>query len=617
MYFSTTDDSLDLQKIQDDITFLRNCFIEMLRDLGEEEIIRQLEGDHDSDADPDKLSKAFSLYFQLITIVEENAAVQLRRKLENKHGPDRISGLWGRTLSDLKKMDRSAEEIAAALPGIRIEPVLTAHPTESKRSTVIDQLRTIYLLMVKRENQVWTANEKEQIAEDIRVALSRLWKTGQVFLQKPSIQDELRNILHYLKNVFPEVLPLLDQRLRDAWVHTGFDPALVEKRRQLPAVSFGNWVGGDRDGHPFVTDEVTEHTLYQLRKEALSLIHGDLVDLARKISISANEVTIPGFFRDRLERLRSMTGQAGAGAFERNPQEPWRQYVNLMITRLPIDGSGNPLIDLTEEYFYRRTEELQEDLDILGESLIEINARRIARVDVEPIARKTATFGFHMASLDIRQNSRFHDAALSQLMQAAGVEDAESFADWSEKQRLAFLSKELETARPFVRHRHGIGKEADAVLACYRILYRYARRYGTRGIGSLIVSMTRSLSDLLVVYLLAREAGLLITGKDGMACMFPVVPLLETIDDLERGPQILDDFLGHPVTQRSLQLQKELSDGRAVTRELLLPPVSDSTPGSGAAAPGDSERSASPPRRKAASGDRIQKVSLTPACTSR
>ncbi|TVQ71091.1 MAG: phosphoenolpyruvate carboxylase [Balneolaceae bacterium] len=571
MYFSTTDDSLDLQKIQDDITYLRNCFIDMLRDLGEEDVIRHLEGDHDAEADPDKLSKAFSLYFQLITIVEENAAVQLRRKLENMHGPERISGLWGRILHDLKKTGHSAEDIAAALPDIRIEPVLTAHPTESKRSTVIDQLRAIYLLMVKRENKVWTPNEKEQIAEEIKVALSRLWITGQVFLQKPSIQDELRNVMHYLKNVYPVVLPLLDQRLRDAWKHTGFDPSLIENRRQLPGVSFGNWVGGDRDGHPFVTDKVTEHTLYELRKQALSLIRTDLVNLARKISISSNEVTVPGFFRDHLEHLRTLTGRAGVAGLARNPREPWRQFVNLMLSRLPIDDTGNPLTELTEERYYRRAEQLQEDLDVLCDSLIEINSRRIARVDVEPIARKVASFGFHMASLDIRQNSRFHDAALSQLMQAAGIEDAGHFTDWPEERRLSFLNEELSTARPFLRHRHGLGKEADAVLACYRILYRHVRRYGTRGIGALIVSMTRSLSDLLVVYLLAREAGLLISGKDGMACIFPVVPLLETIEDLERGPGIVDAFLSHPVTQRSLMLQKELSGGHAVTRDLLLP----------------------------------------------
>jgi len=234
MYFSTTDDSLDLQKIQDDITYLRNCFIDMLRDLGEEDVIRKLEGDHDAKADPDKLSKAFSLYFQLITIVEENAAVQLRRKLENMHGPVRISGLWGRILHDLKKTGHKAEDIAAALPDICIEPVLTAHPTESKRSTVIDQLRAIYLLMVKRENQVWTTNEREQIAEEIKVALSRLWKTGQVFLQKPSIQDELRNVMHYLKNVFPVVLPLPAMEDGTGFPAETVDPGRVAKCNALP-----------------------------------------------------------------------------------------------------------------------------------------------------------------------------------------------------------------------------------------------------------------------------------------------------------------------------------------------------------------------------------------------
>ncbi len=571
MYFSTTDDSIDLQKVQDDISYLHQCFIDMLRDLGEHQVICQLEGDHEAEADPDKVSKAFSLIFQLTNIVEENAAAQLRRKLEDQHGLERISGLWGRILQNLKKKNRSANDIASELSKIRIEPVLTAHPTESKRSTVIDQLRAIYLLMVKRENQVWTKNEKKRIAEDIKVALSRLWKTGQVFLQKPSIHDELRNILHYLKNVFPKVLPLLDQRLREAWVHAGFDPSLIEKREQLPRVSFGNWVGGDRDGHPYVTDKVTEYTLQRLRSEALHQIRNDLIDLARKISISSHEVSVPGFFSDHLEHLQKVIGEHSKNAMERNTEEPWRQYVNLMQLRLPLDDLRQPLTSTEEDRYYSRTEELQHDLKILADSLTEIKAYRIARADVEPVARKAACFGFHMASLDIRQNSKFHDKALSQLMQAAGMEDAKNFEYWSEERRLAFLNEELKTARPFVRHRIGLGDEADAVLACYRVLYRHVRRYGTRGIGSLIVSMTRSLSDLLVVYLLAREAGLMVSGKNGLASLFSVVPLLETIEDLGQGPQILDDFLSHPVTRRSLNVQKELSDGRVVTHELLIP----------------------------------------------
>jgi len=293
MYFSTTDDGIELGKIQDDLTFLHNCYVEMLREIGENDVANAIEKGSHPTAGSEKISKAFSLYFQFITIAEENAAVQLRRKLEDKYGLARISGLWGKTMQDLYHQKRSAQDILSELPNIKIEPVLTAHPTESKRSTVIDQLRLVYLLMVKRENQMWTENEKNQIQEEIIAAMQRLWNTGQVFLHKPSIQDELRNIMHYLTNVFPEVVPVLDQRLRDAWKSAGFNPKLLDDYRTLPKINFGNWVGGDRDGHPFVTDHVTRETLMKLRKKALHLLRNDLSGLAQKLSISTFEVKPP------------------------------------------------------------------------------------------------------------------------------------------------------------------------------------------------------------------------------------------------------------------------------------------------------------------------------------
>ncbi|MCA1801455.1 MAG: phosphoenolpyruvate carboxylase [Rhodothermaceae bacterium] len=561
MYFSTTDDSIELQKISDDLTFLHECYIRMLQETGEDEIASVLAGKPGKDADSEKLSKAFTLYFQLITIVEENAAIQLRRRLEDEFGLARISGLWGKTLQDLKESGLTGEMIAAKLPSARIEPVLTAHPTESKRSTVIDQLRTIYLLMVKRENSMWTENEKKQIESEIMAALQRLWVTGQVFLQKPAIEDELRNVMHYLSNVFPKVLPMLDQRLREGWLETGFDPALLDGTHHLPKISFGNWVGGDRDGHPFVTDDVTRETLIKLRKQALLQLRADLSALARKISISSFEVTVPAILEDRLESMKVTAGEASEAAVSRNPDEPWRQFLNLMQDLLPLDENDVPLYKPDSGRYYQSAEEVLADLKILSRSLHEIHAGLIARQDVEPVERKTEAFGFHLASLDIRQNSKFHDAALSQLLQAAGIEDGENFADWPEEKRVDFLNRELMTSRPFVRHRHGLGTEADAVLACYRVLFKYIQHYGGHGIGSLIVSMTRSLSDLLVVYLLCREAGLVQMQPDGMAFMLPVVPLFETIGDLRAGPGILDRFLSHPATKRSLAYRSQHTDG--------------------------------------------------------
>ncbi len=568
MYFSTTDDSIELQKIQDDLTFLTGCYTEMLRNLGEDDVADKLTGDHEKEADPEKLSKAFSLYFQLITIVEENAAVQLRRKLENQYGLSRISGLWGRTLKDLKENNVSEDEITRVISKSRVEPVLTAHPTESKRSTVIDQLRAIYLLMVRREYEVWTKYELQKMRMDIIAALQRLWFTGQVFLQKPSLQDERRNVLHYLNNVFPVVVPHLDQRLRDAWQEAGFTPEKLVDRKMLPNISFGNWVGGDRDGHPFVTSDVTQDTFLELRSSALNLLKNHLSTLAQKISISSYEIDPPAFFTDRISEMAEKAGPAGVAALNRNPKEPWRQFLNLTQELLPL-VDGTPIEEPDPARYYKDETELVEDLDLLAKTLSEIGAENIMRKDVEPVARIAETFGFFLARLDIRQNSAFHDKALAQLLDAAGIEDGASFPEWPIEKKISFLNEELKTGRPFVRHRNGIGTECDAVLACYRVLYKQHKNYGDHGIGSLIISMTRSLSDLLVVYVLCREAGLLKRTEEGLVSKLPLVPLLETIEDLENGPQILEDFLSHPITQRTFKW-KQKTFGREPVIQVMV-----------------------------------------------
>lgn len=554
MYFSTTDDGIDLDKIQNDTSYLLACYTSMLTDLGEHELANAIKGEeytHNENVAPEKLSKALSLYFQLVTIVEENAAVQLRRKLEKQYGLARISGLWAKVLEDLKFKGFKDSEIAKILPQTKVETVLTAHPTESKRSTVIDQLRSIYLLIVKRENPLWTDNEVEQIRQDIITSMQRLWLTGQVYLQKPSIKDELRNVVHYLKNVFPTVLPLLDQRLQDAWKEQGFDNKLVDSPEKLPQLSFGNWVGGDRDGHPFVTADITQSTLLTLRKNALELLTKDLQDLARKLSISNFEVEEPAALKKKLAELKKLNIPQLNDAIERNPNEAWRQFVNTLAVRIPLDTNNEPILKDEAGFYFINEQLLLDELNQLNNWLKKIGADKIAKSDVEPIIRKVHSFGFYLAALDIRQNSQFHDNAVAQILTAASIADGANYANWTEEQRLAFLNNELRSQRPFLRHHKNLGTEAEAVMSCYTVLFKHIQRFGDKGLGSLIISMTRSVSDLLTVYLLAREAGLMVQTNKGMACVLPVVPLLETIDDLEKGPDIIASFIEHPVTQAS------------------------------------------------------------------
>ncbi len=548
-----TDDSIDVQKIERDLAFLLTCLSEILIETGQAELAAVLANQESVVTSNLKTAQLYSIVFQLNNMVEENAATQFRRKQESLHGLSYISGLWGKNLQELKQIGLSGETIAASLPLIHIEPVVTAHPTEAKRQTVLDHLRQLYLSLAKLEYTVWTPQEKQVIRDDIKVGMERLWYTNEVFLEKPKVSDELRNVMHYLGNVFPEVVPILDQRLRQAWKENGFDPALLKGIKNLPRISFGNWVGGDRDGHPLVTADVTADALMALRKTALTLIRNDLFILLNILSISDQYHEVPDSLRNWIAESTIFIGKDIERISNRNKSEPWRQAFRLMYLRIPLTDAGE-LADLAnspENRYYNDSHELLKDLEIIHNSLVETRLIRIAEGDLEPLIRKVQCFGFHLAKVDIRQNSAFHDRAFSQLMIAAGL-DGKAFLTWSVEQRLEFMQQELLHDRPFAREDFSAGPEADAVLSCYRVLARHIRNFGIEGLGSLIISMTRDLSDMLMVYLLAREAGLLIRDEEGIICLLPVVPLFETIGDLRVSPGIMEAFLSHPITRASL-----------------------------------------------------------------
>ena len=220
-------------------------------------------------------------------MVEQNAAIQQQRSDRSRARPVGDAGAVGAVPPAGRGSRRSTEDqIASALPRMRVELVLTAHPTEAKRTIVLEHHRSLYLLLVKRENQVWTPYEQRAIREEIKTLLSLLWRTGEIFVHKPDVAAERRNIMHYLYDVFPDVLPVLDGRLRQAWTHVGFDAARLQAPESLPQFRLSTWVGGDRDGHPLVTPDVTRQTLDDLRLHGLLLLQRQLVALGRLSSLS-------------------------------------------------------------------------------------------------------------------------------------------------------------------------------------------------------------------------------------------------------------------------------------------------------------------------------------------
>ena len=577
---TSTTSVVDYEKAKLDFEFLLECFREVLHNFGEKQLAEHLPWEKESlplNRLPNvgRAVQAYSIVFQLLNMAEENSAAQLRRNLEASKGAASLSGLWGDALNHLRKIGLSETRIAEELSQIFVEPVLTAHPTEAKRRTVLEKHRELYLLLVKLENQMWTPAEREDIRKEVKAVLERLWRTGEILFEKPTVGAERQNVIHYLYNIFPSVLPMLDKRLIQAWTSAGFDTAALDDPRNFPRLCFGSWVGGDRDGHPFVTPEVTRQTLIEMRQYALRLVQHYLHELASKLSLSERfQLPIPSMTK-RIAQLTELTGEKGQSATCRNPKEPWRQHLNLMIAALPPEpGLHGSYDEALPPGTYRHHGELLSDLDLLRDSLLAIGAGNIAKNDVSPVYRIVQTFGFHLGKLDIRQNSRFHDLALSQLMTAAGL-DSVNFPDWSEEKRIEFLNSELLSPRPFTHPDMKVGPEAETLLRCYRTLGHHLKQYGPDGIGSLIVSMTRNVSDLLVIYLFAREAGLMTTHDGGDACMIPVVPLFETIDDLKKSPDILCGFLDNPLTMRSIAYQQQ-KQGRKKPAQQVMVGYSDS-----------------------------------------
>ena len=533
-----------LKKISDDRRFIIDCYTEMLSRINENDVVNLINNDLQNiniaeDILPDeKTIQSLSIYFQLITLVEENAATQYRRKLEDQDKITSMRGSWAEALNIWKNANVSEDEMITAISETHLIPVLTAHPTEAKRITVIEIHRELYLLLVQKENTSLSKIEQAVNRENIIDLLERWWRTGEIYLEKPDIKDERTNAIHYLSKVFPVVLKNADNQLKSSWVTLGFNPNKIKNPDLFPKISFGSWVGGDRDGHPFVTALITKETLLIHRKNALALLREELLTLVKKLSISAISNPVPFELSEAIHQKAASLGELGQKAIERNHYEPWRQFVNLIICQFDNTISENFADSKT---YYKSSKALEEDLKLLRNVLLQNGLKSLAEDVLFSVERSVKTFGFHLAKLDIRQNSAFHDKAITQILQANGEKDF-NFENWNEEKRVHFLNQVLENNAPIIDFTVSYGIEADAVLDCYNVVRQHINQYGADGIGSFIISMTRNLSDLLVVYLLMRETQLLNTD-------IRVVPLLETIEDLHNGPQILDLFLKHPITQ--------------------------------------------------------------------
>lgn len=553
-----------------DLEFLLNCLKEVLLENNEHELAEFIPWlcascKFDNVRFERKHFHLFSIVFQLLNLVETNGAVQNRRKSEEENNLSSINGLWANSLQHLKANNISEDEILESFGMIEVQPVLTAHPTEAKRPVVLKKYRELYLLLLKRENSMYNSFELEENRNHTKRLLNAIWHIDEFYMEKPNVETELENVLHYFTNVFPEIIEITHRRLLQAWKFSGFNTDKLIQSDAFPMIKFGSWIGGDRDGHALVTAELTNYTLKKLRLNAFLILKNELLKLAEELSFYFELNQLPKNISTRLKEIIAVNGMELKSTVRANKKEAFKLYVLALIARLPVDIGKGQVFELIEKKgCYKHQEELIDDLAILKNGLLEIDEEALVYHSVMPVIQKTKTFGFHLAQLDIRQNSAYYQKALMQIIQASHFPENNNKAN-----KTQLIQEELKSHRPFINAFTQLPLEAQSVLDCFKVVKNHSDKYSGAALGSFIVSMTRNVDDLLTVYLLAREAGLTFFDQT-LAIKVHVVPLFETIEDLIASPAILDHYLSTPEVQNSLEYQRVQNNSSRKIQEVMV-----------------------------------------------
>ena len=485
--------------------------------------------------------QVIGMWLQLLNIAEENAAMRVRRRVEAQSGPDHVVGSFSHAFATVAAANVAPEAVQAALDTVEVQPTITAHPTEAKRVTVLEIHRRIYLKLYELESPRWTPRERQALVTALRNEIDLLWMTGEIRIEKPTVEQEIQWGLHFFRET------LFD---RTASICDSLESALQRHYPELPArvrppLKFSSWIGGDRDGNPFVTVAVTRAALRENRRAIVERLDRRLGELAQFVSASRTEVVIPPEFEERLARQLQNSGEAET-IVERNSSEPFRQFFTALRKRLAGTFTA------TGATPFRGTGELMDELLAAEEALARMQAVSLASSLVRPVRWEVEIFGFRGLSLDIRQNSTVTNRVLAELWRKMNpVADGEApppgTAEWAE-----WIETELRKPLGFLPQFRGVSDEARELLDLFGLVRETFDGPDPQAVGAFILSMTQRASDIHGIYLLAKYCGLFADETSREHCRLRIVPLFETIDDLQRAPGILTDVLKAPAVKGSI-----------------------------------------------------------------
>jgi phosphoenolpyruvate carboxylase len=475
------------------------------------------------------VAAAFTLYFELVNLAEEAYRVSTLRQREGEKYPAPTDESIGQAVAALKEGGVGAEQMAALLRDLQIELVLTAHPTEAKRRSVLSKLQRVSRLIQTLNSSGALPRDRAEARAALHAEIAALWLTDRVRSVRPSVTDEVRTGLFFVDEVFWEVLPRIYAELEAALAEYYPEGGLTARHAWLRLAS---WIGGDRDGNPNVTPEVTAETLRLHRGLAIEHHRRALQALSRRFSLSGRRLPPPPALQAWLKRRHPLAPHV-AYLESRYPEEPYRLILAQLAADLAEaseDAMTARLLSVAPHTARIKSQDLTVPLDAIQAAV----PPAIAEGSLRTIRRQLDIFGLHSARLDIREHSARLAAALGEVLRALDIYQAFEQAGGAE--RRALLARLLAAPGPALATRVGVTAETATTWSLFGLIGRARSIYGRDLIGPFIISMTSDAADVLAVLLIARWTG----SADGLQ----IVPLFETLADLEAAPRILSDLFG-------------------------------------------------------------------------
>ncbi|MGE5505032.1 MAG: phosphoenolpyruvate carboxylase [Actinomycetota bacterium] len=502
-----------------------------------------------------KVVRAFSTYFLLANIAEEDWAHYQRRARVDKG--ELWVGSFGHTLDQLRAEGVDAAALQNLLDHLRFQPVFTAHPTEAKRRAVLEAQRRLSALAMRLDSPCLGESERKRLEQQVFNQIQILWKTDEVRVVKPTVVDEIKNGLFYFRETLFDAVPTLYRNLRRALDNSYGDVGGAAAFRVPAFVRFGSWIGGDRDGNPFVTFETTRLAVRLQSRQILKEYRARMEDLALQLTHSASLVKPSPEFE---ARLAADVAEVAIDAFGDDPghrlHEPYRRKLHIMhwrigrqLARLDALLAGEP--DPGLRGGYDSDERFLADLESMAQSLASHGDGNIADAELADLIVLAKTFGFFLAELDVRQESTRHTRAVAELF--AKAPNLPDYDELSESQRCGVLCDLLSHGGTPLLYAKELSPETAETLAVMRTMAEMRGEIGPKVFGAYVISMAHHASHVLEVLFLASFAGLCGRSDDGgWFCDIRVAPLFETIEDLQRIRDVLEHLLDQPVYRQLL-----------------------------------------------------------------